>query len=57
MTFKPNIPVRLLLTGYNAAIENLAISVEKYCAKFIESRKTKMNDWYHLTDIFETLNA
>lgn len=44
MTFKPNIPVRLLLTGYNAAIENLAISVEKYCAKFIENRKTKMND-------------
>ena len=44
MTFKPNITVRLLLTGYNAAIENLAISVEKYCAKFIENRKTKMND-------------
>ena len=57
MMYKPNIPARLLPTGFNAAIENLVISVEKYCAKSIENRKTKMTDSYHLTDIFETLNA
>ena len=44
MMYKPNIPVRLLLAGYNAAIENLVISVEKYFAKLIENRKRKMND-------------
>ena len=57
MMYKPNIPARLLPTGFNAAIENLVISVEKYCAKSVENRKTKMTDSYHLTDIFETLNA
>lgn len=44
MAYRPNIPVRLLPTGCNATIENLAISVEKYCAKLTENRKTKMND-------------
>ena len=56
-THKPNIPVRLLTTGCNRAIENLAIFVEKYCAKLTENIPTKINDSHHLIDIFETLNA
>ena len=53
---KPNIPVRLLTTRCNAAIENLVIFVEKHCAKLTENIPTKINDPYHLTDIFETRN-
>ena len=30
---KPKIPIRLLTTGCNTAIENLAIFVEKHCTK------------------------
>ena len=50
-------PVRLLTTGCNMAIENLAIFVEKHCAKLTENIPTKINDSYHLIDIFEALNA
>ena len=56
-THKPNIPVRLLTTGCYTAIENLAIFVEKYCAKLTENIPTKINDSYYLIDIFEALNA
>ena len=43
--------------GCNTAIENLAIFVEKHCAKLTENISTKINDSYHLIDIFEALNA
>ena len=43
-THKPDILMRLLTTECNTAIENLTIFAEKH-------------DSYHLTDIFETLNA
>ena len=56
-THKPNIKVRLLTTGCNTAIENLAIFVEKRCAKLTENIPTKINYSYHVIDIFETLNA
>ena len=51
-TYKPNIPVRLLTSGCNTAIENLAIFVEKHCAKLTENIPTKINDSYILIDIF-----
>ena len=56
-THKPNIRVRLLTTRCNTSIENLAIFVVKHCAKLTENMPTKINDSYHLIDIFETLNA
>ena len=56
-TYKQNIPARLLTTGCNTAIENLAILVEKHRAKRTENIPTKINDPYHLIDNFETLNA
>ena len=56
-TYKQNIPARLLTTGCNTAIENLAILVEKHCARLTENIPTKINDPYHLIDNFETLNA
>ena len=43
-THKPDILIRLLTKDCNTAIENLAIFAEKH-------------DSYHLTGIFETLNA
>ena len=39
------------------AIENLAIFVEKHCAKLTENIPTKINDSYHINDIFEALDA
>ena len=51
-TYKPNIPVRLLTSGCNTAIENLAIFVEKHCAKLTENIPTKINESYILIDIF-----
>ena len=56
-THKPDILMRLLTTECNMAIENLAIFAAKRCAKLNENIPTKINDSYHLTDIFETLNA
>ena len=56
-THKPNTPVILLTAGCNTAIKNLAIFVEKHCAKLTENIPTKINDSHHLIDIFETLNA
>ena len=56
-TNKPIIHVRLLTTGCNTAIENLAIFVDIHCAKLNETIPTKINDLCHLTDTFETLNA
>ena len=52
-THKPNIPVRLLTTGCNKAIENLAIFVEKHCPTLTENIPTKINGSNHLIDIFE----
>ena len=46
-----------MTTGFNTAIENLAIFVEKHCAKSTENMLTKINDSYHWKDISETLNA
>ena len=56
-TNKPITHVRLLTTGCNMAIENLATFVDIHCAKLTETIPTKINDLYHLIDIFETLNA
>ena len=54
---KPNIPVRLLTTGYDTAIENLTIFVEKHYTKLNENMPTKINASYHVIDTSETLNA
>ena len=56
-THKPNIPIRLLTTRCNAAVENLAIFIEKHCGKLTENIPTKVNGSYHLIDIFEAWNA
>ena len=47
----------MLTTESNTAIEKLAIFEEKHCARITENKPTKINDSYHTTDIFETLNA
>ena len=49
--------VRLLTTGRNTAIENLAIFVEKHCAPLTENIETNIKDSYHLRDIIDNLNA
>ena len=54
---KPNRPVRLLTPACNTVIENLAIFVEKQCAKLTENIPAKINDSYRLIDTFEILNA
>ena len=56
-THKPNIPIRLLTTRCNAAVENLTIFIEKHCGKLTENIPTKVNGSYHLIDIFEAWNA
>ena len=55
-THKPDIPVRLLTTGCNTAIENLAIFVEKHCAPLTDKIETRIKDSYHLLDIIDDLN-
>ena len=54
---KPNISVILLTTGCIMAIENLAILIEKLCAKLTENLPIKINDSYDLDDKFVKLNA
>ena len=56
-THKTGIPVRLLTTGCNTAIENLAIFVEKHCAPLAESISTRIKDTQHLLQIIDTLNV
>ena len=56
-THKPSIPVRLLTTGCNPTIQNLAIFVGKHCPKLTGNIPTKTNGSYHLIDILETMNA
>ena len=56
-THKPRIPVRLLTTGCNPTIQNLAIFVGKHCPKLTGNIPTKINGSYHLIDILETMNA
>ena len=56
-THKPSIPVRLLTTGCNPTIQNLAIFVGKHCPKLTGNIPTKISDSYHLIDILETMNA
>ena len=55
-THKDGTPVRLLTTGCNTAIENLAIFVEKHCAPIAESIPTRIKDTQHLLQIIDTLN-
>ena len=56
-THKPNVPAKLLTIECNAAVQNLALFVEKHCANLTENIPTKINYSHHLIDIFETLNA
>ena len=46
-----------MTTGCNTVTENLETLVEKHYGKLTETIPTKINDSYHLIDIFETLNA
>ena len=55
-THKDGTPVRLLTTGCNTAIENLAIFVEKHCAPISESIPTRIKDTQHLLQIIDALN-
>ena len=56
-THKKDIPVRLLTTGCNTAIEKLAIFVEKHCSPLAEKIPTRSRDSYHLLDIIDELNT
>ena len=54
---KPDIPVRLLTTGCNTAIEHLSMYIENICAPLANSIETRIRDTFHLLDIIDTLNS
>lgn len=56
-THKAGTPVRLLTTGCNTAIENLAIFVEKHCQPLAEKIPTRIKDTQHLLKIIDELNS
>ena len=55
-THKANIPVRLLTTGCNIAIENLSRFVELVCAPLSDKIMSRIKDTSHLLDIIDNLN-
>jgi hypothetical protein len=56
-THKPNIPVRLLTTGCNTAIENLCRFVEKHTYPLAESLPSRIKDTAHLLEIIDEINT
>ena len=49
-------PVRLLISGCNTAIENLSRFIEIICSPLTEVMQSRIKDTSHLLDIIDTLN-
>ena len=56
-THKPGNPVRLLTSGCNTAIENLARFVEVICAPLAENLPSRIKNTSHLLDIIDHING
>ena len=54
---KPNTPVRLLTSGCNTAIENLARFIETFCAPLLETMKSRIKNTDHLLNIIDEINS
>ena len=55
-THKTGMPVRLLTSGWNTAIENLSRFIEIICSPLTEVMQCRIKDTSHLLDIIDTLN-
>ena len=55
-THKQGTPVRLLTSGCNTAIENLARFIEVVCAPLTENMKSRIKNTDHLLNIIDELN-
>ncbi|XP_057302660.1 uncharacterized protein LOC130636829 [Hydractinia symbiolongicarpus] len=55
-THKAGTPVRLLTSGCNTAIENLARFLEVICAPFTENMRSRIKNTSHLLDIIDSIN-
>ena len=55
-THKTGMPVRLLTSGCNTAIENLSRFIEIICSPLTEVMQCRIKDTSHLLDIIDTLN-
>ena len=55
-THKQGIPVRLLTSGCNTAIENLACYLEVICAPLTERLRSRIKNTDHLLQIIDCLN-
>ena len=56
-THKEGSPVRLLTSGYNTAIENLARYIESICAPLTENLASRIKNTAHLLEIVDELNT
>ena len=53
---KPGIPIRLLTSGCNTAIENLSRFIEVICAPLTENLPSRIKNTSHLLDIIDEIN-
>lgn len=56
-THKQGTPVRLLTSGCNTAIENLAKYLEVVCTSLTENLPSRIKNTSHLLDIIDTING
>ena len=56
ITHKAHNPVRIITNGYNAAVENLSISVKKVLYKEVERIQSRIKSTGHILDIIDNLN-
>ena len=56
-THKQGTPVRLLTSGCNTAIENLAIYIERVCLPLTEELPSRIKNTSHLLDIIDNINS
>ena len=55
-THKVDNPVRIITSGFNTAVENLSIFVEKVLYKEVERVSSRIKDTSHMLDIIDNLN-
>ena len=56
-THKTGNPVRLLTSGCNTAIENLAKFIERVCAPLTENLRSRIKNTSHLLEIIDDINT
>ena len=54
--YKPDMPVRLLTTGSNTAIENLFRSIGNICVPLTSQLPSIIKDTSHLLDLIDNIN-